>query len=62
VSGVQDFSARLAKKGKILKKGQGTDEIIEEVDEFYYVGNVMDCKTGLERAVRARVVAAFKQK
>jgi len=27
----------------------------EEVDEFCYLGNVLDCEAELERAVRARV-------
>jgi len=31
---------------------------IEEVDEFCYLGNVLDCEVGLESAVRARVAAA----
>jgi len=32
-----------------------TGERIKEVDEFCYLGNVLDCEAGLERAVRARV-------
>jgi len=31
---------------------------MEEVDEFCCLGNVLDCEAGLERALRARVVAA----
>jgi len=29
---------------------------IEEFDEFCYLGNVLDCEAGLERAVRASLV------
>jgi len=34
---------------------------IEEVNEFRYLGNVLDCEAGLERAMRARVAAAWKK-
>ena len=34
---------------------------IEEVQKFYYLGNVLDCEAGVERAVRARVSAAWKK-
>jgi len=34
---------------------------IEEVDEFCYLGNVLDCEGGLERVVRARVAAALNK-
>ena len=34
---------------------------IEEVQEFCYLGNVLDCKAGVERAVRAKVSAAWKK-
>jgi len=32
----------------------------EEVNEFCYLGNVLDCEAGLERAVTASVAAAWK--
>ena len=32
---------------------------LREVDSFCYLGNIMDCEAGLERAVRARVAAAW---
>jgi len=38
-----------------------TGERIEEVDEFGFLVNVLDCEAGLERAVRARVVAAWEK-
>jgi len=31
-----------------------TGRRIEEVDEFCYLRNVLDCEAGLERAVRAK--------
>ena len=34
---------------------------IEEVQEFCYLGNMLDCEAGVERAVRARVSAAWKK-
>ena len=33
---------------------------IEEVQEFGYLEDVLDCEAGVERAVRARVSAAWK--
>jgi len=38
-----------------------TGERIEEVDEFCYLGNILDCEPGLERAARARVAAVGKK-
>ena len=32
---------------------------LEEVHQFCYLGNVFDCEAGVERAVRARVAAAW---
>lgn len=65
VRGVKDFQCPSCKKGKKLEEG-ARDLItrggrIEEVDEFCYLGNVFDCEAGLERAVRARVAAAWKK-
>ena len=34
---------------------------IEEVQEFCYLGDVLDCEARVERAVRARVSAAWKE-
>ena len=34
---------------------------IEEVDEICYLGDVLDCEAGIEKVVRARVVAAWKK-
>ena len=33
----------------------------EKVQEFCYLGNVLDCEAGVERAMRARVSAAWKE-
>ena len=33
---------------------------IEVVQEFSYLGDVLDCEAGVERAVRARVSAAWR--
>ena len=35
------------------------EEMLERVQEFCYLGNVFDCEGGVERAVRARVAAAW---
>ena len=32
--------------------------VFEEVQQFSYLGEVLDCEAGVERAVRARVTAA----
>jgi len=66
VSGVQGFQCSSCKEGKnIEEEGRElitTGGIIEEIDEFCYLGNLLDCEAGLKRAVRARVVAgAWKQ-
>ncbi len=31
---------------------------LEEVQQFCYLGDVLDCEAGVERAVRARVAAS----
>ena len=36
-------------------------EQIGKVQEFCYLENVLDCETGVERAVRAKVGAAWKK-
>jgi len=55
------FSTHLEKR-KNIKEGDRklitTGGRIEEVDEFCYLGNVLDCEAGLERAVIARVAEA----
>ena len=35
---------------------------IEEVMEFYYLGVMVHCEAGVERAVRARVATAWKKR
>jgi len=45
------------KERKNIEEGDrelNTTVRIEEIDEFCYPGNVLNCKDGLERAVRAR--------
>ncbi len=34
---------------------------LEEVQQFCYLGDVLDCEAGVERAVRARVAAAWRR-
>ena len=34
--------------------------VLEEVKQFCYLGGVLDCEEKVERAVRARVTAAWK--
>jgi len=64
VSWVQGFQCPSCKERKNNEEGDReliiTDGRIEEVDEFCYLGNVLDCKAGLETAVRARVGAELK--
>ena len=33
---------------------------IEEVQKFCYLGDVLDCEAGVEKAMRARLSAAWK--
>jgi len=65
VSEVQGFQCPSCKEKKNNEEGDRklitSVGRIEEVDEFCYLGNVLDCKAGLERAVRARVAAAWKK-
>ena len=66
VTGVQNFKCpkcirgidrvELGKEGLVIEDGR-----IEEVHEFCYLGDVLDCDAGVERAVRARVAAAWKK-
>ena len=54
----------MCKKDKVREeKTDGTTlgGQIEEVQEFCYLGDVLDCEAGVERAVRARVSAAWKE-
>ena len=37
------------------------DGVVEEVESFCYLGDVLDCEAGVERSVRQRVAAAWKQ-
>ena len=62
--GVQNFQCPECKKNKVRKeKKDGTtlEGQIEEVQKFCYLGDVLDCEAGVERAVRARVSAACKK-
>jgi hypothetical protein len=56
VSGVHNFQCPSCRKGnkreEVEKKHYTTTgERIEEVEEFCYLGNVLDCEAGVERAV-----------
>jgi len=55
----------ILQKKKNIEEGDreliATGERIEEVNEFCYLENVLDCEAGLERAVRAKVAAAWKK-
>lgn len=35
--------------------------VLEEVQQFCYLGDVLDCEAGVERAVRARVAVAWRR-
>ena len=63
MSGVQNFECPLCRRGNNRKEEERglitTGGRIEEVDEFCYLGNVLDCEAGVEKAVRARVAAAW---
>jgi len=65
VSGVQGFQCPSCNERKNIEEGDRelstTGLRIEQVDEFCYLRNVLDCEARLERAVRARVAAAWKK-
>ena len=57
-------NAQSVKKDKVKEEkrvGTSLGVQIEEVQEFCYLGDVLDCVAGVERAVRARVSAAWKK-
>ena len=35
--------------------------MLKEVEQFCYLGDVLDCEAGVERAVRARVTATWRK-
>ncbi|MPC64136.1 hypothetical protein E2C01_058248 [Portunus trituberculatus] len=37
----------------------GSGGVLEEVQKSYYLGDMLDCEAGAERAVRLRVAAAW---
>lgn len=52
------------KRGEVRKRPKEEvmeveGEVVEEVKQFRYLGDVLDCEGGVERAVRARVAAAW---
>ena len=63
ISWVQNFQCPECKKDKVREKRNGATlgRQIEEVQEFCYLGDALDCEAGVERAVRARVSAAWKK-
>jgi hypothetical protein len=65
VRGVHDFQCPECRRGNerevegrglVTKNGE-----IEEITKFCYLGVMMDCEASVERAVRARVAAAWKK-
>ena len=59
---VQKFKCPQCKKDKVREKRDGLAlGQIEKVQEFCYLENVLDCETGVERVVSARVSAAWKE-
>jgi len=65
VSGVQAIQCLSCKARKNIEEGDRelitTGGRMVDVDEFCYLGNVLNCQAGLERAVRARVSVAWKK-
>ena len=61
--GVQNFKCPVCKKDKMRKEkryGTTLGGQIEEVQKFCYLGDVLDCEAGVEKTVRARVSAAWR--
>ena len=64
LTGVQNFKCPECKKDKGREEKRDVITLggqIEEVQEFCYLGNVLYCEAGVERAVRARGSAAWKK-
>ena len=36
-----------------------TDSVMEELEQYCYLGDMLDCETGVERSARARAAAAW---
>ena len=63
VGGIQNFKCPECKKDKMTEEKRDATTLgrqIEEGQEFY-LGDMLDCEAGVERAVRARVGAAWKK-
>ena len=62
VTGIKHFQCPKCKRG-VKEEDEGglmtKGGEIKEVQEFCYLGDVVDCEAGVERAVRARVTAAW---
>ena len=37
------------------------DSVLEELEQFCYLGDMVNCRAGVERSVRARVAAAWER-
>jgi len=62
-TGVQNFKCPECRKDRVEETcdGETLGGQIEVVQEFCYLGDVLDCEAGVERAVRARVSAAWRE-
>ena len=63
LNGVSNFQCPKCKTGKEVdvESLMTTSGEIKEVQEFCYLGVVVDCEAGVERAVRAMVAAAWNK-
>ncbi len=69
VRGVQDFICpKCVWKDDCGEGGHGGSDglvvdggVLEEVQQFFYLGDMMDCEAGVEKAVRMRVAAALRR-
>ena len=70
LQGVQNFVCRSCAREGDGGDDDGDDEapglvvnrgMLEEVEQFCYLGDVLDCEAGVERAVQVRVTAAWRR-
>ena len=66
VNGVENFQCLACREGRNNREREEAGIVtargrIEEVHEFCYLGDVLDCEAGVERSVRARVAVAWKK-
>ena len=56
---IYNFMSKMSNKGPRLVVNRG---MLEEVEQLCYLGDMLDCEAGVERAVQAKVTAAWRRR